>query len=219
MHVVSGYDAARYGEDCAEFYDEIYSPPSRQALDLLVRLARGGPVLEAGVGTGRYALALAARGVPVHGVDASPAMLAVLRRKPGASQIVLSIGDFATLKLERRFRLVTCLVDTLTLLPRERQALALARLAAALSDDGLLLLETSPLRRDEAMHEPVEIELDLSTGPRRYRVQQHATELDLLDAWAAEAGLALQRRWGDWNGATWREGARLALSLYGRNSR
>ena len=61
--------ACDYGNGCAEFYDDIYAPAARIAIDRLVMLADGGSVLEAGVGTGRYALPLAARGIQVHGID------------------------------------------------------------------------------------------------------------------------------------------------------
>ena len=52
----------------------------------LAASAGGGPVLELGVGTGRLALPLATRGLEVHGIDASPAMVERLRAKPGGDR-------------------------------------------------------------------------------------------------------------------------------------
>lgn len=208
------YTAARYGEGCAEFYDDIYPPPAQRALALLATLARGGPLLEAGVGTGRYALPLAERGIAVCGIDASAAMLAALRRKPGAAALQLCRGDFAALALRpRHFRLITCLVDTLALLPRTRQAQALAEFGAALRRDGRLLLETTPGAGHTTM-QPLALELHTRRGPRRYSVEHHAVCLDLLDTWAAAAGLRLQARWRDWDCRPWQHDAPLALSLY-----
>ena len=77
------------------------SPTSRRAPTRLAALAGGGPVLELGVGSGRLALPLAARGVEVHGIDASEAMLARLRAKPGGDAIHLTHGDMADLGARR----------------------------------------------------------------------------------------------------------------------
>ena len=66
------------------------------AVDFLAELAGGGRALELGIGTGRIALPLAQRGVPVHGIDLSRAMVARLRAKPGGEAIGVTIGDFAT---------------------------------------------------------------------------------------------------------------------------
>ena len=78
-----------FGEDVAEQYDDVPRGDEAAAVAFLERLARGGPTLELAIGTGRIALPLAARGIPVHGVDLSPAMAARLRRKRS------SAGDIA----------------------------------------------------------------------------------------------------------------------------
>ena len=72
------------------------------AVDLLAGLAGDGRALELGVGTGRIALPLARRGVPVHGIDLSRAMVARLRAKPGGDTIGVTIGDFATAQVDGR---------------------------------------------------------------------------------------------------------------------
>ncbi len=53
-------------------------------VSFLADLAGDGSALEFGIGTGRIALPLSRRGVPVHGIDLSPAMIARLRAAPGA---------------------------------------------------------------------------------------------------------------------------------------
>src|SRR5258708_20024160 len=73
------------------------------AVDVLAGLAGGGRALELGIGTGRIALPLAGRGVPVHGIDLSRAMVARLRAKPGGDAIGVTIGDFPTAKGDRTF--------------------------------------------------------------------------------------------------------------------
>ena len=69
-------------------------------VDFLAALAAGRRALELGIGTGRVALPLRARGVPVHGIDNSPAMVARLRAKPGGGDIDVTIGDFATTRVD-----------------------------------------------------------------------------------------------------------------------
>src|SRR5262245_1484911 len=94
---MEGYTERTYGDEIAEVYDELYArrPGGDEAVDLLADVAGGGAVLELGIGTGRIALPLAARGVEVRGVDASTAMVARLRAKPGGDAIPVTIGDFA----------------------------------------------------------------------------------------------------------------------------
>ncbi len=91
------YGAATYGDRIAEIYDDLYQFPTQTeaAVDLLAELAGPGPALELGIGTGRLALPLAARGVTVLGIDASDSMVAKLRAKPGGSEIDVTIGDFS----------------------------------------------------------------------------------------------------------------------------
>jgi 16S rRNA A1518/A1519 N6-dimethyltransferase RsmA/KsgA/DIM1 with predicted DNA glycosylase/AP lyase activity len=72
--------AARYDESAADMFDPAVVDP---VIDFLVGLARSGRALELGIGTGRIALPLAQRGVPVHGIELSKAMVARLRAKPG----------------------------------------------------------------------------------------------------------------------------------------
>jgi SAM-dependent methyltransferase len=79
------YEAPTYGERVADIYDDLYHRRFDPAATVasLADLAAGGPALELAIGTGRVALPLAARGIRVDGIDASPAMVAKLRAKPG----------------------------------------------------------------------------------------------------------------------------------------
>lgn len=76
--------AATYDESAAHLFDPAVVDP---AVDFLVELARDGRALELGIGTGRIALPLAQRGVPVHGVELSKAMAARLHAKPGSEHV------------------------------------------------------------------------------------------------------------------------------------
>lgn len=210
--------AAEYGDGCAQFYDEIYAPAPRAAVAQLVALASAGPVLEAGVGTGRYALPLAAHGIEVHGIDASSAMLDVLRRKAGATSIVTTLADFSVVSLDRAFRLIVCLTNTIALLPDSaRQAQAIARFAAALDDDGTLLIETTHAA-DGAARTSTDVTLPTRHGARRYRADCCEVDSEALDAWAAEGGLRCIARWRDWRGTPWRGEPGNLLSLYRRKT-
>src|SRR3954462_7462537 len=82
-------------------------------VDLLVELAGSGRALELGIGTGRIAVPLAARGVPVHGIDLSRAMTARLRVKAGGAAIGITIGDFATTRVDGSFRVAYLVYDTI----------------------------------------------------------------------------------------------------------
>ena len=90
-----------FGESVAGAYDDSTGPEFHPAVvaataDVLAELAGGGRALELGIGTGRIALPLVERGVEVHGIDMSRAMVDRLRAKPGGAAIPVTIGDFAT---------------------------------------------------------------------------------------------------------------------------
>ena len=106
---MEGYETATYGDRIAEVYDAWYGEGQRNptdAVDFLAELAHGGRALELGVGTGRIAIPLAERGVEVVGIDASEAMVARLRAKPGGERIEVVMGDFANVAVEGEFDLI-----------------------------------------------------------------------------------------------------------------
>jgi hypothetical protein len=90
-----------WDRELAEVYDEAYAAMSEPSVldpvvNLLVNLASGGPALEFAVGTGRVALPLAARGVPVQGPELSPDMAEQLRAKPGSDAVAVTVGNMTT---------------------------------------------------------------------------------------------------------------------------
>ncbi|WP_121745373.1 class I SAM-dependent methyltransferase [Streptomyces sp. E2N166] len=107
-----------FGESVAAHYDESaadrFTPEAVDpAVDLLTELAGTGRALEFGVGTGRIALPLAGRGVPVHGIDMSRAMTSRLSAKPGGDAVGVTIGDFATTRVPGTFTVAYLVFNTI----------------------------------------------------------------------------------------------------------
>ena len=213
--------AARFDERHAEKADPAIVDP---IVDFLVELARGGNALELGIGTGRIALPLAQRGVRVHGIDLSEAMLAKLRAKPGAGQIGVTIGDFATATVERRFSLAYLVANTIMNLTTQEEQVACFRNVAAHLDPGgcfvieVLVPELQRLPPGETF-QPFEVspthlgfdEIDVATQrlvSHHYWIEDGEVEVfsppfryvwpSELDLMAQLAGMSLRERWGDW---------------------
>src|SRR5436853_707433 len=93
-------------------------------VDFLAELAGSGRALELGIGTGRIALPLAQRGVPVHGIDLSKAMVAQLRAKPGGADVGVTIGDFATTTVDGSFSLAYLVFNTIVNLTTQEAQVA-----------------------------------------------------------------------------------------------
>jgi SAM-dependent methyltransferase len=131
--------AARYDESSADMFDPAVLEP---AVDLLEELAGDGAALELGIGTGRIALPLAQRGVPVHGIDLSEAMVAQLRAKPGGEDIPVAIGDFATTTVEGTFSLAYVVFNTIgNLTTQDAQVACFQNVAAHLEPGGCFVIE------------------------------------------------------------------------------
>jgi SAM-dependent methyltransferase len=120
--------ASRYDESAADMFDAATLEP---AVDLLAELAGEGPALEFGIGTGRVALPLAARGVRVQGIDLSNAMIARLHAKSGGDAIGVTIGDFSTTRVDGSFSLVYLVFNTIENLTTQAGQVACFRNAAA----------------------------------------------------------------------------------------
>jgi SAM-dependent methyltransferase len=151
---MEGYGPASYGDAIADIYDEWYGDLSDtdDAVEALAALAErtGSPrVLELGVGSGRLALPLAARGLELSGIDTSSAMVDLLRSKPGGTDISVAVGDMAALDLSAiareappRFGLVFVAVNTFfNLTTAEAQQQCLRRVREVLQPGGLFVLE------------------------------------------------------------------------------
>ena len=138
-----------FGEEIAANYDRslqgVFTPEVLgPTVDLLAGLAGDGPALEFAIGTGRVALPLAARGVPVSGIEYSTAMADRLRAKPGAAAIDVTIGDMATTRVPGRFRLVYLVFNTIgNLTSQDEQVACFANAAAHLEPGGLFLIEVA----------------------------------------------------------------------------
>ena len=211
--------AARYDEDSAHmFRPEVLGP----AVDFLAGLAGDGAALELAVGTGRIALPLCERGVPVHGIDISEPMIDRLRRKPGAERVGLTVGDIASTRVEGRFRLVYLVFNTLSNLTSQDEQVACFRNAAAhLEPGGCFVVELGvpdlrrlpPGERVRAFHlGPTRLGFDEYTdfvGQIQYSHHYWIEEDGLSTfsapyryAWPAEldlmarlAGMTLRERW------------------------
>ena len=114
------------------------------AVDCLVRLTDGGAAMEFAIGTGRIAIPLAARGVPVAGIELSADMLDVLRSKPEASDIAAVEGDMATTFVEGEFSLVYLVFNTIqNLTTQDEQVACFENAARHLRPGGRFVIETS----------------------------------------------------------------------------
>jgi len=153
---VEGYDASTYGERYADVYDDWYGgvTDAEACADRVAALAAeagGGPVLELGVGSGRLALPMAGRGLEVHGLDASAAMLERLRAKPGGEAVRTTLGDMATVPLDDPpgFAVVLVAFNTLfNLATEDEQRRCLRRARELLAPAGRLVVEAFVPRED-----------------------------------------------------------------------
>jgi SAM-dependent methyltransferase len=125
--------AQRYETLWPELFDPAVLDP---AVAFLADLAGAGPALEFGVGTGRVAVPLSRRGVRVHGIELSPAMVAQLRATPGGAGVEVTTGDYATTVAAGRFALVYLLRNTITNLTTQDEQVAAFRNAAAHLEPG-----------------------------------------------------------------------------------
>jgi SAM-dependent methyltransferase len=214
--VAAGYDA-----DAATMFDPVLLAAT---VDFLAEAAGTGPALELGIGTGRVALPLRERGVEVAGIDLSQAMVDRLRAKPGAEDLDVAIGDFATATVPGAFTLAYLVFNTITnLTTQDDQVACFRNVARHLAPGGRFVIECyiPELRRlppGESIH-PFDVtashlgfeEYDLAT---QIAVSHHywleggtmrvwsapfryvwPSELDLM---ARLAGMTLEERWGSW---------------------
>ncbi|MEV6812213.1 class I SAM-dependent methyltransferase [Micromonospora sp. NPDC051296] len=135
-------DPGHFGRLWADTYDEPGNPDPTAAVAFLADLAGDGRVLELAIGTGRVALALAARGPAVEGVEASPEMVGNLRAKPGGDTIPVAIGDMADVPVSGPYRMAYLVFNTLfNLVKAERQADCFRNVARVLEPGGAFVIE------------------------------------------------------------------------------
>ena len=217
--------AQRYDETSAEmFAPEVLDP----AVDFLAKLADGGSALEFAIGTGRVAVPLSARGVPVTGIELSAPMVDQLRRKVTAEQVPVVIGDMATTRVPGEFSLVYLVWNTIgNLRTQDEQVECFRNAARHLAPGGRFVIDVlvPPIRRFPPGQVAVPFDVSdrhvgfdtldmvtqqgtshhygrLADGSVRYGSHNFRyvwpAECDLM---ARLAGLTLEQRVADWTGA------------------
>ena len=229
--------AARYDRSDAEEF----APAFIEAIvDFLVERAGARPALELGIGTGRIALPLAQRGVPVQGIDLSEAMVARLRAKPRGGDIGVTLGDFATTRVEGSFSLVYLVFNTIMNLTTQAAQVACFRnVAAHLEPGGCFVVEVGvpslqrlpPGERYRAYHVgESRWDIDEFDVAAQGLISHHFTLVDgrlerdsipfryvwpsELDLMAQLAGLSLRERWGGWNREPFTSASRMHVSVW-----
>jgi SAM-dependent methyltransferase len=229
-----------FGEDIAAGYDEETADmPVDPVVDFLAERARGGPVLELAIGTGRIALPLAARGLRVHGIDLSGAMVAKLREKPGGEEIAVTIGDYATTRVDGRFTVAYLVFNGIqNQTTQEAQVASFENVAAHLEPGGCFVIEVGvPVLTGEKLqifdHGERHVGIDeydvanqglishhytrgadgtftYSWGPFRY---VWPSELDLM---ARIAGLTPAERYSGWKGEPFTGDSSNLVAVWGK---
>jgi SAM-dependent methyltransferase len=239
------HDPAQYGDVIASTYDERFAPLTSDdpAINFLVEHAGGGPALELGIGTGRFAVPLASRGIVVHGIDTSKAMVERMRRKSGGDRIVVTMGDFRDVPAPGRdYRLVFVVFNTFFgLLTQDDQVAAFRATAERLRPGGRFVLDAfvpdlsrfdrgQRLATQSLVAGGVRIEasvLDLATQRVDTNevtiVEGRTTTLPIsirfawpseLDLMARLAGLALEARYSSWSKAPFGSWSKNHVSVY-----
>jgi SAM-dependent methyltransferase len=232
-----------YGERVADVYDEWYKPVDTAAeVALLTELAGGGRTLELGIGTGRIAVPLAANGVEVHGIDASPAMVQQLRAKPGGDAIPVTIGDMAEVAVDGEFALVFVVFNTFfQLYSQAAQLRCFANVARRLQPGGRFLIhafvpDTSRVeagehlavkeasldrvRLDASVFDALEQRLDTTQvriteqGIRLVHAKLRFAWPPELDLMAQIAGLTLEHRWATFDKQPFSGASPFHVSVY-----
>ena len=217
--------AERYDEsETGMFAPELLGP----TVDFLARLAGAGPALEFAVGTGRVAIPLAARGIPVSGIELSPPMAARLRQKVPADQLPVVVGDMASTTVPGLFSLVYLVWNSIgNLRTQDEQVECFGNAARHLAPGGRFVIElwVPGIRRFPPGQTAVPFEvtdrhvgfdtLDMvtqqGTSHHYWRSADGSARYDFSNfryIWPAEcdlmarlAGLTLEQRVADWDGS------------------
>lgn len=238
------YGPETYGDAIADRYDAWFADLDERTLDRLLELAGEGPALELGIGTGRVALPLVERGLEVHGVEASSAMIDRLRRKFGGAELPVTRADFSDFAVDRSYPLVFVVFNTLfALTTQEEQVRCFRCVASALQPGGRFVVEAfvpdlGRFDRGQAVRafgvEADQVQLECSSHDAATQtVQSQLIELSpkgfrlhplrIRYAWPSEmdlmaelAGLRLAHRWSDWDGGGFTALSGQHVSVYER---
>jgi SAM-dependent methyltransferase len=215
--------AATYDQSAADMFEPAKVDP---VVDFLADLAFDGSALEFGIGTGRIALPLTQRGIRVHGIDLSEAMVAKLQAKPGTEQIGLTIGDFATTTVDELFSVAYLVFNTImNLTTQDEQVACFQNAAAHLKPGGCFVIEVGvPDLQRLPPGETIRAftvsdsrlgfdEYDIAAQgliSHHYWIADGKAEVFAppfryvwpaeLDLMARLAGMSLRERWGGWKG-------------------
>jgi SAM-dependent methyltransferase len=211
------------------------------AVNRLAELAAGGPALEFAIGTGRVAIPLSQRGVPVSGIEIAPAMVAQLRTMADAATIPVVMGDMATATAPGRFSLVFLVFNGISnLVMQEGQVACFRNAARHLLPGGRFVIELwvprLPLEPPAAQarvfsSEPGYIGLDTYDVVSQHVTSHHfrfgeGTEASVFRSphrwvWPSElglmaqlAGFLLESRHGNWRGGEFTAAATSHVSVY-----
>jgi SAM-dependent methyltransferase len=236
-----------FGAPVAEQYDEWTADLSGPAavdpvVDFLVDLCFDGTALEFGIGTGRIALPLSQRGIRVHGIDLSEAMVGRLRAKPGADGIGVTVGDFATTIVAGRFSVAYLVFNTImNLTTQDEQIACFQNVAAHLQPGGCFVIEV--MVPDLQRLPPGETVRPFTVSATRLGfdeydvasqglvlVSHHYRAVDgklegnsmpfryvwpaELDLMARLAGMSLRERWRDWKREPFTSDSRKHVSVW-----
>jgi SAM-dependent methyltransferase len=214
--------AAHYDADSSGMFDPVVIAST---VDFLAELAGGGRALELAIGTGRIALPLRARGVPVAGIELSPDMVAQLKKKPGSEAVDVTIGDMTSTRVDGTFRLVYLVFNTIgNLLTQDEQVECFRNAAAHLEPGGCFVVEVMvpPLRRlppgesslvftltpQRMGYDEIDVARQLGVshhiwfredGPKTFSTPWRLVWPAELDLMARLAGMRLRERWQDWD--------------------
>jgi SAM-dependent methyltransferase len=244
---MEAYEASTYGDRIADVYDSLHPGElldTASTVEFLAARAGAGPVLELAIGTGRVALPLVARGLELHGIDASEKMVSKLRAKDGGRDLPVAMGDFKEVPVEGRFSLIYLTFNTIyALTTQDDQVMCFQNVAEHLTDDGVFVLDAfvpDVARFDRNQRTQVnEIELDrvFMDVSRHDPVSQTVTSQHLIigtggvemypvhiryiwpsefDLMARLAGLELKERFAGYREQPFTSSSGAHVSVYGR---
>lgn len=241
------HDDGYFDEHVASTYDESESEmfaadAIEPVVDLLAELAGDGRALELGIGTGRIALPLARRGVEVHGIERSTAMVAKMRAKPGGDAIPVTIGDFATASADGTFAVAYLVFNTIMNLTTQSAQVACFRNVATHLEPGstfvveVMIPELQRLPPGETLRAynvtATSWSIDEYDVANQGLISHHVEVIDgVVDrlsipfryVWPAEldlmaqlAGLTLRDRWAGWKREPFTSDSTKHVSVWGK---
>jgi SAM-dependent methyltransferase len=210
-------------------------------VDRLAALAGDGGALEFAIGTGRVAIPLRERSVPVSGIELSQPMVDELRKKVDAQSIPVVIGDMATAAVAGSFSLVFLVFNGISnLVTQTGQVECFRNAARHLTKGGRFVIELwvpalpGPAPAAQAVvgqSRPDYLLVDTCDVVAQQVVSHHFEFADGKEAslfrsphryvWPSEldlmgqlAGFELECRHADWSGAPFTAAARSHVSVY-----